>query len=107
MYAIVEIAGQQFKVETGKKIFVHRLEAEEGKKLEFDQVLLIDEDGKITIGDPTGRLPLAIPASADHLPPFNPDAPVVEYGEFHGQALLDHLGLPAAYPYRFGLTYKS
>jgi len=53
MYAIVEIAGQQFKVETGKKIFVHRLEAEEGKKVDFDQVLLIEEDGKITVGEPT------------------------------------------------------
>jgi large subunit ribosomal protein L21 len=53
MYAIVEIAGQQFKVEAGKKIFVHRLEAEEGKKVEFDQVLLIEEDGNITIGEPT------------------------------------------------------
>ncbi len=53
MYAIVEIAGQQFKVEAGKKIFVHRLEAEEGKKVEFDQVLLIEEDGKITVGEPT------------------------------------------------------
>jgi large subunit ribosomal protein L21 len=53
MYAIVEIAGQQFKVEAGKKIFVHRLEAEEGKNVEFDQVLLIEEDGKIIIGEPT------------------------------------------------------
>jgi large subunit ribosomal protein L21 len=53
MYAIVEIAGQQFKVEAGKKIFVHRLEAEEGKDVEFDQVLLIEEEGKITIGEPT------------------------------------------------------
>jgi large subunit ribosomal protein L21 len=53
MYAIVEIAGQQFKVEAGKKIFVHRLEAEEGKNVNFDQVLLIEEDGKITIGEPT------------------------------------------------------
>lgn len=52
MYAIVEIAGQQFKVEEGKKIFVHRLDAEEGKKVEFDQVLLLDDDGKITIGEP-------------------------------------------------------
>jgi large subunit ribosomal protein L21 len=52
MYAIVEIAGQQFKVEQGKKIFVHRLEAEEGKQIEFDQVLLIEEEGKITIGEP-------------------------------------------------------
>jgi large subunit ribosomal protein L21 len=53
MYAIVEIAGQQFKVEAGKKIFVHRLEAEEGKNIKFDQVLLIEADGKITIGEPT------------------------------------------------------
>jgi large subunit ribosomal protein L21 len=52
MYAIVEIAGQQFKVEEGKKIFVHRLDVEEGKKIDFDQVLLIDDDGKITIGEP-------------------------------------------------------
>jgi len=53
MYAIVEIAGQQFKVENGKKIFVHRLEAEEGKELEFDKVLLIEDEGKITVGEPT------------------------------------------------------
>ena len=52
MYAIVEIAGQQFKVEAGKKIFVHRLEAEEGKEVRFDQVLLIEDEGKITIGEP-------------------------------------------------------
>jgi len=53
MYAIVEIAGQQFKVENGKKIFVHRLESEEGTEVEFDKVLLIDDEGKITIGEPT------------------------------------------------------
>ena len=53
MYAIVEIAGQQFKVEAGKNIFVHRLEAEEGSNIKFDQILLIEEDGKITIGEPT------------------------------------------------------
>jgi large subunit ribosomal protein L21 len=53
MYAIVEIAGQQFKVEHGKKIFVHRLEHEEGKEVEFDKVLLIEDEGKITIGTPT------------------------------------------------------
>jgi large subunit ribosomal protein L21 len=52
MYAIVEIAGQQFKVEEGKKIFVHRLEAEIGSDVEFDKVLLLDDDGKITIGEP-------------------------------------------------------
>jgi large subunit ribosomal protein L21 len=53
MYAIVEIAGQQFKVENGKKIFVHRLEFEAGKEIEFDKVLLIEDEGKITIGEPT------------------------------------------------------
>jgi large subunit ribosomal protein L21 len=52
MYAIVEIAGQQFKVEHGKKIFVHRLEFEVGKEVEFDKVLLIEDEGKITIGEP-------------------------------------------------------
>jgi large subunit ribosomal protein L21 len=52
MYAIVEIAGQQFKVEEGKKIFVHRLNTEEGKKIKFDQVLLVEEDGKISVGEP-------------------------------------------------------
>ena len=53
MYAIVEIAGQQFKVEEGKKIFVHRLDVEDGKKIDFDQVLLIEDEGKVTIGEPT------------------------------------------------------
>jgi large subunit ribosomal protein L21 len=52
MYAIVEIAGQQFKVEAGKTIHVHRLEAEEGQKIDFDKVLLIEEDGNITVGEP-------------------------------------------------------
>jgi large subunit ribosomal protein L21 len=52
MYAIVEIAGQQFKVEEGKKIFVHRLDAKEGDNVEFDKVLLIDDNGKVTIGEP-------------------------------------------------------
>ncbi|MBN1629858.1 MAG: glycoside hydrolase family 3 protein [Thermoleophilia bacterium] len=54
---------------------------------------------------PTGRLPISIPTSAEHLPAFDPDASVVEYDELHGQALLDHLGVPAAYPFGFGLTY--
>ena len=53
MYAIVDIAGQQFKVEKGKKIFVHRLDNKEGAKVDFDQVLLIDQDGKnVIIGEP-------------------------------------------------------
>jgi len=52
MYAIVDIAGQQFKVEKDQKLYVHRLEAEEGKKVSFDQVLLIDNNGKVAVGDP-------------------------------------------------------
>jgi beta-glucosidase len=56
---------------------------------------------------PTGRLPFSIPTSEDHLPPFDREATVIEYGPLHGQALLDHLGVPAAYPYGFGLTYGS
>jgi large subunit ribosomal protein L21 len=52
MYAIVEIAGQQFKVEADRKIFVHRLDAEEGTSVDFEKVLLIDNDGKINIGAP-------------------------------------------------------
>jgi large subunit ribosomal protein L21 len=53
MYAIVDIAGQQFKVEKDQKVFVHRLEAEEGAKLSFDKVLLIDNDGDVKVGVPT------------------------------------------------------
>ena len=54
MYAIVEINGQQFKVEEGKKIFVNRIkEAEEGKTVEFDKVLLVDNEGAVTVGAPT------------------------------------------------------
>jgi large subunit ribosomal protein L21 len=52
MYAIVEIAGQQFKVQKDQKIFVHRLNAEAGQKIDFDKVLLIENDGKITLGAP-------------------------------------------------------
>ena len=51
MYAIVEIAGQQFKVAKDQKVFVHRLEEKEGSKISFDKVLLLD-DGKVTIGAP-------------------------------------------------------
>jgi len=52
MYAIVNIAGQQFKIEQGQEIFVHRLDGEEGAKVEFDQVLLVDQDGKVNVGTP-------------------------------------------------------
>lgn len=52
MYAIVDIAGQQFKVEKDQKLFVHRLEGEEGKKVSFDKVLLIDTGSKVSVGSP-------------------------------------------------------
>ncbi|MCF6240624.1 MAG: 50S ribosomal protein L21 [Bacteroidales bacterium] len=52
MYAIVEIAGQQFKVEKDQKIFVHRLEQKAGESVEFENVLLIDNDGDVKVGAP-------------------------------------------------------
>jgi large subunit ribosomal protein L21 len=52
MYAIVEIAGQQFKVEKDQRVFVNRLEAKEGDKLDFDRVLLTDDKGKVNVGAP-------------------------------------------------------
>jgi large subunit ribosomal protein L21 len=52
MYAIVSIAGQQFKVEKGKKVFVHRLPGEVGEEVSFDRVLLISHDDKTNVGSP-------------------------------------------------------
>ncbi len=52
MYAIVEIAGQQFKVAKDQKVFVNRLAVEEGKKVAFDNVLLIGDGDKVTVGAP-------------------------------------------------------
>mgnify|MGYP002860596520 CR=1 FL=1 len=54
MYAIVEINGQQFKAEAGKKLFVqHIVGAEAGRTVEFEKVLLVDNEGAITVGTPT------------------------------------------------------
>lgn len=54
MYAIVEINGQQFKVEQGKKLFVHHIkDVEAGQAVEFEKVLLVDNDGAIKVGAPT------------------------------------------------------
>ena len=54
MYAIVEIQGQQFKAEQGKKLFVHHIkDIEAGKTVEFDKVLLVDADGAVKVGAPT------------------------------------------------------
>jgi len=53
MYAIVEIAGQQFKVEQDRYIYTHRLEAEEGATITLDRVLLVDNEGTVSVGTPT------------------------------------------------------
>lgn len=53
MYAIVEIKGQQFKVEAGQKLYVHHMEEERGSQVVFDKVLLVDNNGSVVIGSPT------------------------------------------------------
>lgn len=52
MYAVVDIAGKQFKVTQDQKIYAPRLDAEKGKKVDFDKVLLVDKDGKVDVGSP-------------------------------------------------------
>ena len=52
MYAIVNIAGQQFKVQENTPVFIHRLEANEGDSVNFDEVLLVDDNGSIKVGAP-------------------------------------------------------
>ena len=52
MYVIVEIAGQQFKAEKGRKLYVHRLQGEENSSVSFDKVLLADNDGQVKVGEP-------------------------------------------------------
>jgi len=52
MYAIVEMQGQQFKVEAGKKLFINRMETEKGATVEFNKVLFVENDGKFKIGAP-------------------------------------------------------
>ena len=52
MFAIVNIAGKQFKVEEGQEIFVHRLEANEGDKVTFEEVMLVDDKGNTQVGTP-------------------------------------------------------
>ena len=53
MYAIVEMKGQQFKVEAGKKLFINRIaDLEKGATVEFENVLLLDNEGKVKVGAP-------------------------------------------------------
>lgn len=53
MYAVVEILGQQFKVEKGTKLFVNRMASEEGSSVKLDRVLLVDNEGSVKVGAPT------------------------------------------------------
>ena len=59
MFAIVDIQGQQFKVEKDQELYVHRLEGKEGDKLKLDQVLLIDDNGKVEVGTPVVKKPIS------------------------------------------------
>lgn len=52
MYAIVDISGKQYKVQKNDKILVNRLTADEGKSVEFDQIRMLGDDGKVTLGTP-------------------------------------------------------
>jgi len=53
MYAVVTIQGKQFKVEAGQSVYVHRLAQEAGASVSFDEVLLLDNNGSISVGQPT------------------------------------------------------
>lgn len=57
--------------------------------------------------DAAGRLPYAVPTSEEHLPYFDPEATAITYDRYHGQRLLDRLGVEAAFPFGFGLSYTS
>ena len=67
MYAIVDIAGQQFKVEKGQELFVHRIDAEKGAKVDFNKVMLVDHEGKTTIGTPVVEGVLVQATVLEHL----------------------------------------
>ncbi len=67
MFAIVEIAGQQFKVEEGQELFVHQLEAAAGDSVSFDQVLLVDKKGATTVGTPVVKAASVNATVIDHV----------------------------------------
>ncbi len=64
MFAIVKIAGQQFKVKKNDELFVHRLQGETGDKVEFSEILMVSNEGLITIGNNTHKVEAEI---MDHL----------------------------------------
>ncbi|MCI1779376.1 MAG: 50S ribosomal protein L21 [Bacteroidales bacterium] len=67
MYAIVDIAGKQFKVEEGKRIYVYRLQDEAGSSVTFDKVMLTEKDGKINVGNPYIKGAVVTAKVLDHL----------------------------------------
>ena len=67
MYAIVEIAGQQFKVAKDQKVYVHRLQNEEGSQVTFDNVLLTDHEGTVTVGAPAIKGASVVAKVVSHL----------------------------------------
>ena len=67
MYAIVDIAGQQFKVEKDQKIYVHRLSNKEGEQVHFEKVLLIDNEGKVSIGEPVLKNAAVVGKVMEHM----------------------------------------
>ena len=52
MYAIIEACGRQYKVQEGEVVFFEKLDTEEGKKVTFDKVILVSEEGKVEVGNP-------------------------------------------------------
>lgn len=67
MYAIVDIAGKQFKVQKDQKLFVHRLGADTGKSVNFDNVMLVDDAGKVSVGTPSIKGASVTAKVLDHL----------------------------------------
>ncbi len=67
MYAIVDIAGQQFKVEKDQRLFVHQLQGEAGDKVEFSEVFLLDDNGTVTVGAPAVEGALVTAKIEEHL----------------------------------------
>lgn len=67
MYAIVEMAGQQFKVEKDQQVFVHRLDSKEGSKVTFENVLLVDNDGKVNVGAPAIKGATVVATVLEHV----------------------------------------
>ncbi len=52
MYALIEACGKQYKVLEGEEVFFEKLDEEEGKKVTFDKVILVSDDGKVQVGNP-------------------------------------------------------